>query len=44
MSLVKNVSEVMLTSLPNFWKISRAFLDGKFKKVRYAYPNIGLFG
>ncbi|THH31004.1 hypothetical protein EUX98_g3179 [Antrodiella citrinella] len=30
-ALAKNVSEVMLSSLPNFWKISRAFLDGKFK-------------
>lgn len=31
MNMVKNISEVMLSSLPNFWKISRAFLDGKFK-------------
>ncbi|TCD67800.1 hypothetical protein EIP91_011928 [Steccherinum ochraceum] len=31
MNMVKNLSEVMLSSLPNFWKISRAFLDGKFK-------------
>jgi len=31
--MVKNVSEVMLSSLPNFWKISKSFLEGKFKKV-----------
>ncbi|KAH8101822.1 exocyst complex component Sec5-domain-containing protein [Cristinia sonorae] len=31
MTMVKNISEVMLSSLPNFWKISRAFMDGKFK-------------
>ncbi|KAF8907521.1 exocyst complex component Sec5-domain-containing protein [Mucidula mucida] len=31
--LVKNVSEVMLSSLPSFWKISTNFMEGKFKKV-----------
>lgn len=31
--MVKNVSEVMLTSLPNFWRIARGFLEGKLKKV-----------
>ncbi|KAE9391105.1 hypothetical protein BT96DRAFT_959624 [Gymnopus androsaceus JB14] len=30
--LVKNVNEVMMGSLPNFWKISNSFIDGKFKK------------
>ena len=33
MTMVKNISEVVLTSLPNFWRIARAFIDGKFKKV-----------
>ncbi|KAI0340406.1 hypothetical protein BDW22DRAFT_1360370 [Trametopsis cervina] len=32
LAMVKNISEVMLSSLPSFWKISRAFLDGKFKR------------
>ncbi|KAF8886545.1 exocyst complex component sec5 [Infundibulicybe gibba] len=32
LDLVKNVSEVMLSSLPNFWKISKGFMEGKFKK------------
>lgn len=32
--LVKNVSEAMLTPLPSFWKISKSFLDGRFRKVR----------
>lgn len=31
--LVKNISEVLLSSLPNFWKISKNFIDGKYKKV-----------
>ncbi|OJA13320.1 hypothetical protein AZE42_08619 [Rhizopogon vesiculosus] len=30
--MVKNVSEVMVSSLPNFWKISKSFLEGKFKR------------
>ncbi|KAG1737399.1 exocyst complex component Sec5-domain-containing protein [Suillus lakei] len=30
--MVKNVSEVMVSSLPNFWKIARSFLEGKFKR------------
>ena len=33
LNMVKSISEVMLTSLPNFWKISLAFLDGKYKKA-----------
>ncbi|EKM75617.1 hypothetical protein AGABI1DRAFT_46058 [Agaricus bisporus var. burnettii JB137-S8] len=32
-SLVKSVSEVLLSSLPDFWKISKNFMDGKYKKV-----------
>ncbi|KAF8512663.1 exocyst complex component Sec5-domain-containing protein [Hysterangium stoloniferum] len=30
--LVKNVSEVMLANLPSFWRIGKAYMDGKFKK------------
>ncbi|KAH6909641.1 exocyst complex component Sec5-domain-containing protein [Coprinopsis sp. MPI-PUGE-AT-0042] len=30
--LVKNISEVLLASLPSFWKISRSFIEGRFKK------------
>lgn len=33
LDMVKSVSEVMLSSLPNFWKISQAFMDGKYRKV-----------
>lgn len=36
--MVKNVSEVMLSCLPSFWKICRSFLDGKFKKVSVHTP------
>ncbi|KAG2139268.1 exocyst complex component Sec5-domain-containing protein [Suillus clintonianus] len=31
--MVKNISEVMVSSLPNFWKIARSFLEGKFKRT-----------
>lgn len=33
--MVKNISEVMMSSLPSFWRISKDFMEGKFKKVRY---------
>ncbi|KAN0136858.1 Exocyst complex component Sec5 domain containing protein [Lactarius tabidus] len=33
LDLVKSVSEVMMTALPNFWKIAKGFLDGKYKKT-----------
>lgn len=32
--MVKNMSETLLSSLPNFWKIARSFIEGKFKRVR----------
>jgi exocyst complex component 2 len=32
-NVVKGLSEVMLTSLPNFWRVSTSFMEGKFKKV-----------
>ncbi|EJF63847.1 hypothetical protein DICSQDRAFT_153669 [Dichomitus squalens LYAD-421 SS1] len=31
-TMVKNVSEAMLTPLPNFWKISKSFMEGRYKK------------
>ncbi len=31
--MVKNVSEAMLTPLPNFWRISKSFMEGRYKKV-----------
>ncbi|KAF5367582.1 hypothetical protein D9758_003714 [Tetrapyrgos nigripes] len=34
LDLVKNVSEAILTSLPNFWKISSSFMDGRFRKAQ----------
>lgn len=33
LTMVKNVSEIMMSSLSNFWKISKAFIDGKYRKV-----------
>lgn len=32
--LVKNLSETVLSALPNFWRIATSFMDGKLKKVR----------
>ncbi|KAI1798032.1 exocyst complex component Sec5-domain-containing protein [Ganoderma leucocontextum] len=29
---VKNVSEAMLSPLPNFWRISKSFMEGRYKK------------
>jgi exocyst complex component 2 len=33
LDMIKNVSEVLLSYLPNFWRIAKGFQDGKFKKV-----------
>ncbi|KAF9239346.1 exocyst complex component Sec5-domain-containing protein [Melanogaster broomeanus] len=30
--MVKNMSEILLSSLPNFWKIAKSFIEGKFKR------------
>ncbi|KAF8434522.1 exocyst complex component Sec5-domain-containing protein [Boletus edulis BED1] len=30
--MTKNMSETLLSSLPNFWKIARSFIEGKFKR------------
>lgn len=39
--MVKNVSEVMMSTLPNFWKIAKGFLGGKYKKVRFhCFPKV----
>ena len=32
-TMVKNVTEAMLTPLPTFWRISKAFMEGRYKKV-----------
>ncbi|KAF8189835.1 exocyst complex component Sec5-domain-containing protein [Mycena galopus ATCC 62051] len=34
LDMVKMLSEIVLSSLPNFWRISKSFVDGKFKRVR----------
>lgn len=31
--MVKHISEGMMLHLPNFWKIAKNFLDGKYKRV-----------
>ncbi|KAJ7637152.1 exocyst complex component sec5 [Roridomyces roridus] len=35
-NMVKMLSEIVLTSLPNFWRIAKNFTDGKFKKPQAA--------
>lgn len=30
--MVKAVSDVMMSALPNFWRIAKSFLDGKYRK------------
>ncbi|KAH8116013.1 exocyst complex component Sec5-domain-containing protein, partial [Phellopilus nigrolimitatus] len=32
LDMVKGITEAMLSSLPNFWKIAKGYMDGKFKK------------
>jgi exocyst complex component 2 len=33
LELVKSLSEVILTTVPNFWKIAKNYTEGKYKKV-----------
>lgn len=33
LNLVKSDSEVMLSNLPNFWRIGKGYIDGRFKKL-----------
>ncbi|PPQ68923.1 hypothetical protein CVT24_007667 [Panaeolus cyanescens] len=35
-SMVKSLLDAMLSSLPNFWKIGKNFIEGKFKKISNA--------
>ncbi|KAG5654577.1 hypothetical protein H0H81_000102 [Sphagnurus paluster] len=37
LDMIKNVSETMLSSLPNFCKISKNFMEGKYRKVFLIY-------
>ncbi|CED82783.1 Sec5 subunit of exocyst complex [Phaffia rhodozyma] len=40
LDLVKNLSDVLLHSLPNFWRIAKHFLDGKYAaKTKNATPS-----
>jgi hypothetical protein len=43
LDMVKNVSEAMMSSLPSFWRISKDFMEGKFKKVRYDICGFSLY-
>lgn len=40
--LVKSLSTLLLRCLPDFWRLSKAFIEGKFAhKVRKMMVNIG---
>lgn len=41
LELVKSLSDVITSSLPNFWKIAKDYMEGKFKKVRLV--DLGAF-
>lgn len=32
--MVKDLSEIVVHSLPNFWRIAKNYMDGRYKKVR----------
>lgn len=32
--LVHNLSEVILQTLPSFWKVAKGYMEGKYQKVR----------
>lgn len=34
LEVVRAVTESVMALLPSFWKISRAYIDGKYQKVR----------
>jgi exocyst complex component 2 len=34
LELIRSLSDVLTSSLPNFWKIAKDYMEGKFKKVR----------
>ncbi|KAG6831153.1 hypothetical protein H0H87_006083 [Tephrocybe sp. NHM501043] len=40
LDMIKGVSETMLLSLPNFCKISKNFMDGKYRKSSSSGPGI----
>ncbi|KAG9100157.1 hypothetical protein FS749_016109 [Ceratobasidium sp. UAMH 11750] len=37
---VKAVSEITLSALPSFWRIGKAFMEGKFKKASNTLSNL----
>jgi len=41
--MIKNMSETLLSSLPNFWKIARSFIEGKFKRVRSTFVRVMIY-
>jgi hypothetical protein len=40
--LVKSLSEIMLSTIPNFWKIAKGYMDGKYKKVNQLFVFVDI--
>lgn len=40
LDLVKGLSEIMVGSLPGFWKIAKAHMEGRLQKVRDLYEVV----
>lgn len=34
--LVRNLNEVVLSTLPGFWKVAKGYMEGKYQKVRFS--------
>lgn len=37
--LVRNLSEVILQTLPSFWKVAKGYMEGKYQKVRSSFVS-----
>jgi len=33
--LVRNLNDVILQTLPSFWKVAKGYMEGKYQKVRF---------
>lgn len=38
--LVRNLNEVIMQTLPPFWKVAKGYMEGKYQKVRICTPSL----